>query len=58
MSEKKLGRPTLEPKKDRITVRLDGESSDILDKYCNQESLKPAEAVRKAIKKLKEDIKK
>lgn len=58
MPVKKIGRPTLDPKKDRITVRLDGESSDILDKYCNQESLKPAEAVRKAIKKLKEDIKK
>lgn len=58
MSSKKIGRPTTNPKTDRITVRLDNESSDILDKYCNQEKIKPAEAVRIGIKKLEEDIKK
>lgn len=58
MSETKKGRPTLNPKTDRITVRLDEESANILDKYCNQETIKPAEAVRKAIKKLRDDIKK
>lgn len=54
----RTGRPTDNPKKDRITVRLDDESSKILDIYCNQETVDRAEAIRRGIKKLKDDIKK
>jgi hypothetical protein len=57
MSDKKIGRPTINPKNDRITVRLDSESLSILERYCEQESIKPAEAARIGIKKLKEDLK-
>ena len=56
--EKKIGRPTNNPKNERITVRLDVESSEILDCYCMQELLDRAEAIRRGIKKLKDDIKK
>lgn len=30
----KIGRPTNNPKEERITVRLDKESSEILNDYC------------------------
>ena len=58
MPEKKLGRPTDNPKKERITVRLDENSSGILHCYCEQENVEIAEAIRRGIKKLKDDIKK
>lgn len=54
----RTGRPTDNPKKERITVRLDKESSEILDDYCNLEKVERAEAIRHGIKKLKDDIKK
>lgn len=54
----RTGRPTDNPKKERITVRLDKESSEILDDYCNLKKVERAEAIRHGIKKLKDDIKK
>lgn len=54
----RTGRPTDNPKNERITVRLDNESSEILDDYCRQEQVERAEAIRRGIKKLKGDIKK
>ena len=53
----KMGRPTDNPKSDRITVRLDNESKRILDKYCEQKEVSPNEAARRGIKKLKDDLK-
>lgn len=53
----KTGRPTDNPKQDRITVRLDNESSMILQKYCSQESVDKAEAIRRGVKKLAAEIK-
>ncbi len=58
MPPKKMGRPTENPKNDRITVRLDKETSSILSTYCYQENIERAEAVRLGIKKLETDIKK
>ena len=54
----RTGRPTDNPKSERITVRLDKESSEILNSYCNQEQIERAEAIRREIKKLSSDIKK
>ncbi len=58
MSENKKGRPTDNPKNERITVRLDEDSSEVLHYYCKQENIEKAEAIRRGIKKLKDDIKK
>lgn len=58
MSDKKIGRPTDNPKINRVTVRLDKDSNEILNMYCQQESIKPTEAIRRGIKKLTTDIKK
>jgi hypothetical protein len=54
----RTGRPTDNPKQERITVRLDEKSSDILKSYCEQETVEKAEAIRRGIKKLEADIKK
>ena len=55
----RTGRPKIDnPKSERITVRLDDESSKILNEYCKQKSIERAEAVRIGISKLKSDIKK
>lgn len=55
----RTGRPPVEnPKAERITVRLDNETSGILKKYCDQEKVEKAEAIRKGIRKLEADIKK
>lgn len=58
MPDKKIGRPTDNPKKERITVRLDGDSSEILHSYCRQENVEMAEAIRRGIKKLRDDVRK
>ena len=55
----RTGRPKIEnPKSDRITVRLDSENVSTLEKYCAQENVEKAEAIRRGIKKLEVDIKK
>ena len=53
----KAGRPTDNPKQDRITVRLDNESSKILKEYCQKFNVERAEAIRRGVKKLADDIK-
>lgn len=58
MGTKKMGRPTDNPKGKQIGVRLDEESEQILEIYCKQENVGTAEATRRGIKKLKDDIKK
>lgn len=53
----RTGRPKIDnPKSERVTVRLDNESSDTLKKYCEQEQVEKAEAIRRGIQKLKSDI--
>lgn len=54
----RTGRPTDDPKRERITVRLDGDSAQTLMDYCAQERIDRAEGIRRGIKKLKADIKK
>lgn len=54
----RTGRPKIEnPKSERITVRLDTESSKTLSDYCKQKNVEKAEAVRIGISRLKPDIK-
>lgn len=54
----RTGRPTDNPKNERITVRLDRSSSEILENYCVQENIERAEAIRRGIRKLEVEIKK
>lgn len=57
LANKKMGRPTDNPKTHRMGVRLDNETKEILDKYCKQESVTQMEATRRGIRKLKDDLK-
>ena len=54
----RTGRPTDNPKAERITVRLDEKSSYIMKRYCEQEEVDKAEAVRRGLKKLENELKK
>ena len=58
MTNKKMGRPTDNPKIHKITTRIDEKSKEILDKYCEQEKVAQPEAIRRGIYKLESDIKK
>ena len=50
----KMGRPTDNPKTERISVRLDNDCIEILNEYCETNKVTRVEAVRQGIKKLKE----
>lgn len=52
----KKGRPTDNPKDKTLFVRLDNESCEVLDAYCEQKQVTKAEAARRGIKKLKDDL--
>ena len=54
MTLKKMGRPTDNPKTTQFSVRFDNETLEILDKYCEKNSITRAEGVRKAVRNLKE----
>lgn len=51
-----MGRPTDNPKDKTLFVRLDHESSDVLEAYCKEKEVTKAEAARRGIKKLKDDL--
>lgn len=53
MSDKKMGRPTDNPKLNKISIRISDEDKDILDKYCEKENVNKTEAISKGIKSLR-----
>ena len=53
----RTGRPTDNPKGQSIHIRLDSKSEKILEEYTEQETVSRAEAVRRGIEKLEDDIK-
>ncbi len=54
----KIGRPTNNPKPYKLTVRVDEESKEILERYVKQEHVSNMEAIRRGIKRLESDLKK
>lgn len=58
MSNKKLGRPTDNPKPYQMTFKYDERCKRILEAYCKQEKITRMEAVRRAVYKLEDDLKK
>lgn len=54
--KKKMGRPTDNPKGTSVHVRLDKECTDTLEKYCAQEKVVRAEAIRRGIVELKDKL--
>lgn len=56
LSPKKIGRPTTNKKGQPIHVRLDEKSVEILDRYMTRYNVSRAEAIRKGIEKLENEI--
>lgn len=56
--EKKMGRPTNNPKRHEIKARIDDETYKILIDYCEDKGKSKAEGVRDGIKKLEPNINK
>ena len=56
--KKKMGRPTTDPKDVDVKVRLTHKCQNILEEYVKQENVSRAEAIRRGIMKLEEEIKK
>ena len=54
--KKKLGRPTDNPKGTSTHIRLDAECVDTLAKYCSKYNIVRAEAIRRGIKRLKDEL--
>lgn len=55
----RMGRPKLDnPKTESIHLRLSKEDRTIVDEYCKQENIPKTEAIRRGIRKLKDDMKK
>lgn len=54
----KTGRPTDNPRPNKISIRISNADKQILEDYCEQESVNKTEAISRGIKKLKQDIKK
>lgn len=52
MNKSKMGRPTDNPKNNRITVRLDNDTFNKLNQFCRKENITYTDAIRKLIKKL------
>ncbi len=54
----KMGRPTNNPQSNTVGLRITDEEKEILDKYCEQHKVNRTVAIRRAIVKLENDIKK
>lgn len=54
ITSKKMGRPTNNPKPNKLNVRVDDETLNILDEYCKSKNVSRPEGVRDGIKSLKD----
>lgn len=55
MSDKNRGgRPTIDPKPNKLTVRVSDNTLEALDNYCQEKNLSRADGVRDGINRLKE----
>lgn len=52
VEKKKMGRPTENPKPNKISIRISDEDKQILERYCDVENVNRTEAISRGIKKL------
>lgn len=57
MERKKMGRPTDNPRPNKLSVRISDGDKEILESYCERENINKTEAVSRGIRKLAADIK-
>lgn len=53
VEKKKMGRPTDNPRLNKLSIRLSDEDKRILEEYCEIEGVNRTEAISRGIKKLK-----
>lgn len=53
MSDKKMGRPTTNPRPNKLSVRISDEDKQILENYCEKENVNRTEAISRGIKGLR-----
>ncbi len=49
----RTGRPTDNPRPNKISIRISDEDKHILDEYCEEEKVNKTEAISRGIKMLK-----
>ena len=54
----RTGRPTDNPRPNKISIRISDKDKALLDRYCEQEKVNKTEAISRGIQKLESDIKK
>lgn len=54
MAQNKMGRPTIEPKPIKLTVRISKDTNAILEHYCKKHGKTKVEGIRDGINSLKE----
>ena len=54
----RTGRPTNNPRPNKISIRISDRDKEILENYCVRENVNKTEAISRGIKKLEGDIKK
>lgn len=50
----RTGRPTDNPRPNKLSIRISNEDKEILEKYCEKEGVNRTEAISRGIKKLVE----
>ncbi len=51
-----MGRPTNNPRPNKLSIRISDADKETLEKYCVEKSVNMTEAISRGIQKLKEDI--
>lgn len=54
MSDKKLGRPSDNPRANKLSIRISDRSKAILEAYCERHAVNRTEAIERGIGKLEE----
>ncbi len=53
----KLGRPTDNPRRNKLSIRLNDEDAEALETYCEKNKVTKTEAISRGIRKLAEESK-
>ena len=53
VEKKKMGRPTDNPRPNKLSIRISDEDKKTLEDYCEYENVNKTEAISRGIKKLK-----
>lgn len=54
----RTGRPTNNPRPNKISIRISDKDKMLLEKYCEQERVNKTEAISRGINKLESELKK